>query len=221
MPQLTLLQLREKVRRLGGYENSQVDTDAFIDESINEGLAELVELVSDQFQGHYDTSSTVVTVANAQTVALPATCLNVRAIDRQFDATRHAPLRRISLTQGYGYQGTGAPQAYMLHGGAAPGVIRLFPVPDAVYTLRVTFEPLFTALVVDADSFDFRNGWEEYLFHAALLRLDAKEERPLGDRMGLIERARQRIIGSAAKRNSSEPEYLVNWNATTASTETP
>lgn len=211
MPAFTLIQLREAVRTKGDYPSSAVMTDAFVTQAINEALAELVELVSDQFQGYYDTTSTVVTVAGTQTVNLPSTMLNLRALDRQIATDRHTPLSRISLTQSYAYQGRGAPRAYTLHGGTAPGTIRLFPVPDAVYTLRVTFESLFTALSADGDSFDFRNGWEEYVHQAALLRLDAREERPLGDRMALIERAKERIIRSASKRNSAEPEYLTSW----------
>ena len=211
MPAWTLLQLREAVRTKGDYPSSPVMTDAFVTQSINEALAELYELVSDQFQGHYDTSSEVVTVAGTQTVNLPAAMLNLRALDWKRATDHYTPLRRISMTQSYAYQGRGLPSAYMLYGGTAPGTIRLFPVPSAVYTLRVTYEPLFTALASDSDSFDFRNGWEEYVHQAALLRLDAREERPLGDRMGLIDRARQRIIGSAGKRNSAEPEYLSTW----------
>jgi hypothetical protein len=208
VPVITLASLRAKVLRLGDYAGSEVMSDAFVDESINQGLAELVDLVGDVFQDHFLTTATVNTVAGTQTVNLPASFYDLRALDREVSTEQHVPMRRIQLLQATRYGGRGVPRAYMLHGGTAPGTIRLFPIPDAVYTLRVTFDPLFTELSADADTFDFRNGWEEYVIHAALLRLDLKDEKPVSERMAMIERAKARIVGSAAKRNSAEPEYL-------------
>lgn len=216
MPSFTLTELCDAIRAKGEYENSSIFTDAFLTDWVNEAIAELVELVGDQFAGYYATSSTVVTVANTQTVSLPATFKDLLALDYQQDVTHHTPLRRINLGETYHYQGTGKPRAYMLHGGTAPGTIRLFPVPDAVYTLRVTFEPLFTQLSAGSDSFDFRNGWEDYVHQLVLLQCDMREERSVQERLMKIERAKSRIIGSAQKRNSAEPEHLVDWAAVPA-----
>lgn len=102
----------------------------------------------------------------------------------------------------------------MLHGGTAPGTIRLFPMPDGVYTLRVTYEPLFTALADDADTFDFRNNWEEYVVELLALKIEMRENRSINERMVGVQRTRARIVGSAAKRNSAEPEHLVDWAQT-------
>lgn len=217
MPSFTLSQLRDSVRDLGDYRNSSVFTDVLLTEFINEAIAELFELVTGQFEGYYDTSTTVTTTAGVQTVDLPADLYILRALDRELDAERHAPLSRIGYGDTYRYQGRGSPRAYMLWGGSTssqPGTARLFPVPDAVYTLRVTYQPLFTPLSADGDTFDFRNGWQEMVFQAALLRCDQREERPLNDRLALIERAKERIISSAGKRNSAEPEHLTDWSRT-------
>lgn len=217
MASKTLLQLRTAIRDAGDYSNASgiyTNTpfpDDVVTRYVNEALAELYEIVSDQFQGYYDTTATAVTVAGTQTVNLPASFYELRALDRQVETERYVPLRRINLIEQYRLQGRGAPLGYMLHGGTAPGTVRLFPIPDAVYTLRFTYEPLFTPLALDADSFDFRNGWEELVIQAALLRMDMREERSIGERMAMIERAKARIIGSAAKRNSAEPEYLSGW----------
>lgn len=200
--------MRNAVREVGDYPLSQVMTDAFVTDSINKALAEFYDLVSGTFEGFYDKTATVATVAGTQTVNLPSDFYNLRAIDRQLDAENFSPLTRLVFRDTYSYGGRGIPSGYMLHGGTAPGVMRLWPIPDSVYTLRVTYEPLFAQLAADGDTFDFRNGWEEYVIHAALLRLDAREERQLGDRMALIERAKQRILTSAEKRNSAEPDYL-------------
>lgn len=207
MPVLTLAELRE--RALGtDYVNSTVFTSAVVNRFINEAMAELYEIVSSQHEGHFDTTATVVTAAGVQTVNLPSDFYDLRALDRQIDTAgeQHVPLRRINLMQTYGLQGRGKPQGYMLHGGTAPGTVRLWPIPDGVYTLRVTYEPLFDQLEDDTDSFDFRNGWEDLVIQSARMRMAAEEERPFD--ATILERAQQRIVTSANKRNSAEPDYL-------------
>lgn len=208
MPSFTLLELRDQVRTIGDYANSSVMTDAFVTDSINKALAELYELVTDTFQGYYTTTANVVTVAGVQNVALPTDFYALRALHRVVDSERFAAMRRVNLIEADRYSGQSTPVAYMLWGGTAPGTIRCLPIPDGVYTLRVTYDPLFLPLVADEDAYDFRNGWEELVIQLALLRLDQREERPLGDRMAVIERHKARIIGSAFKRDESEPEYL-------------
>ncbi len=208
MPSFSLSQLRSAVRTLGDYDNSAVMTDAFVDDSINKALAELFELVTDAFEGYYTTTGTVTTADGEETVALPADFYDLRALDRDLGDNAFEPLERITLAQSYRYAGSSIPRAYMLHGGTAPGTIRLWPIPNDAYDLRITYDPLFSPLVDDEDTFDFRNGWEEYVIQAALLRLDQREERPLGDRMQVIERSKARIVAAAKKRDSAGPEYL-------------
>ncbi len=208
MPSFSLSQLREKVRVLGDYPPSEVMTDTFVDESVNQGLAELFELVTDSWEGFYTVVGTVTTTADTETVALPADFFELRALDRDLGDNEFAPLERITFSQTYRFSGSSIPRAYMLHGGTAPGTIRLWPVPDGAYDLRITYDPLFTPLVDDEDEFDFRNGWEEYVITAALYRLDEREERPLGDRLAKLQRLETRIRASAKKRDSAGPEYL-------------
>jgi hypothetical protein len=208
MPTFTLAQIRTAIRELGDYPVSLVFSDSVVTRYVNEAIADLRRVVGTTYEGFYDTTSTVATAAGTQTVNLPSDFLSLRAIDRQLDSENFTPLDRLNFRDTYAYGGRGVPIGYMLHGGTAPGVVRLFPIPDAVYTIRFTYEPLFTQLVNDGDTFDFRNGWETYVHHSALLRMDAREEKPLGERLQLIERARQDILYEANNRNCAEPDYL-------------
>lgn len=210
MPTITLSTLRTSVRKLGDYENSSRITDAFLTEVINRSLADYYELMSNSHQGYFDKVGTVSTVANTQTVNLPSDFYDLRAIDRDLGSSRFVPLRRLSMIETYRYPGTGTPVGYMLFGGTAPGTVRLFPIPSAVITLRLTYEPLFTALSADGDSFDFRNGHEQIVIYGALVELDVREERDASTHLALLERHKERVRTSAAKRDSNEPEYLVS-----------
>lgn len=208
MPAFTLAQLIEKVRRLGNYENVARITDTFITECINMALSALYDAVSESYAGHYDTFASLTTTAGDATINLPADFYELRAIDRDLGSNEFLPLRRINLIQSYRYSGSGAPQAYMLHGGTAPGTLRVWPVPDQAYALRITYEPLFTALALSGDSFDFRNGWERFVIYDALVQIDIRELQPIGEHKAIADEMLTKIRASAQRRDSAEPEYL-------------
>lgn len=213
MASFTLTQLRDQVRRLGHYENSTAFTSAFLNEWINKGLEEYHEVVADSFEGYLDkVDASLVTVSGTQTVALPSDFYRLRALDKQLGTYEHVPLRHLSLLDSYRFQGQGSPAGYMLFGGttnALPGRIRLFPVPDAVYTLRLTYVPTFTALVSDADTATFLPNGDEFVVYAALVHLDERDERNPAVRMQQRDAAKARLVGAAARRDSGEPEYLI------------
>lgn len=214
MPSRTLSDLRDRVRRLGDYENATNKiTNALLTEFINYGIAELYDLITDTFEGFFLKTGTVTTSNGDQTVALPSDCAFLRALDRDHGDNRFSPLRRINLLQSYRYSGTGEPFAYMLHGddttvNSGPGTIRLWPIPDAAYSLRVTYDAIWTALSADGDTFFFHNHWEQFVVYTALVQVCLREERSAAEFQAMADRARERIVGSARKRNSAEPEYL-------------
>lgn len=204
MATFTLTTLRDEVRDLGDYNNSSKITDAFLTRQINKALGEYADLLDERWEGYRDTTGTVSTVANVATVALPADFLKARAVDL-LDGGRYYPLRKLGIRSSYGYDAsTGKPTGYMQVGAN----LELFSTPNAVYTIRLRYIPTATVLVSDSDSITVPNGWEDFILHTALLRIDEKEERPLQDRKDTIAAARQRIIAAASDRNVAEPEYL-------------
>ena len=205
----TLATLRSRVRTLGTYENSSVFTDAVINTEINAALGELYELMADTWESYFDTASTVSTVAAQEHVDLPATFWRLRGVDILVGG-KYRELRRIGFGERNHYQTSGRPLAYRLASGGARGRIILHPTPNAVETIRVNFPPTFTPFSADGDSFEFYTGFDDYLVTRALLSLDQREERPLGERQQELERQRQRVIKAAGSRNAAEPQYLVN-----------
>ena len=204
MSTFTLTTLRDRCRVLGDYTRSSVITDAFLTEQVNDAIGEYSDLLDERWEGYRDTTGTIPTVANTATVALPANFLKARAVDI-LDSDRYRPLERLQLRGIYRFENrTERPVGY-LHVGTN---LELFPTPDAVYTIRLRYVPTATVLVADADTIDVPNGWEGFIIHTALLKVDEKEERSLGDRLQIIDRYRQRIINAAADRNTAEPEYL-------------
>jgi hypothetical protein len=215
MAAITLATVRGRVQQLGNYENSARFTTAFLNDQINEALFELYELLSNVHEGYFDIETTLSTVASTVGVSLPADFWRLKGVDVRLSANdRWYPLRQISAAERnrYQWQTTGCPRAFRETAGGTRGQLTLYPTPDAVYTLRILYEPTRTALSGDSDSFEDWNGWADYVVHGALLRCDIREQRPLGDRQAVLAAIKDRIAKGATERRSSEPEYLVVHN---------
>lgn len=203
MTSFTLATLRTRVAALGDYTNSSVFTPTLLTEYVNEGIGEYRDLIDETFEGYFDKVGTVATVAGTATVALPADFLKARAID-VLDSGEYRPLVKFAIAQTYRYTQRGTPDGYM----QIASNLELFPTPDAVYTIRLRYMPVATPLVGDSDAIDVPNGWEGLIIHVALLKCDEREERPLGDRLAIIDRYRQRVRSAAKTRNVAGPTYL-------------
>lgn len=203
MSAIDLQTLRATVRFRGDYQSVRKFPDADVDKEIQSAFGEFYELVVEAHEGWFDTDATVSTVASQAFAALPEGTWIVRGVDL-LDGSEYCALRRIgpAARNRYGSD-TGQPQAYRLTARGAD----LYPTPDAAYTLRVTYTPRAPELA-EAQPREWYNGWEEYVIEATLLRLDRREQRPLGDRMATLEKLEKRIRRAASERNENEPELL-------------
>jgi len=209
MATITLSAMRDIIRFRGSYENSTKFTDARVNVEINASLAELHELMADTWEGYFDTSTTTPTVAAQEHVDLPATFWRLRGVDVLIGG-RYRELDQIGFGERNAYQTSGRPCAYRSAAGGARGRLILYPTPNAVYTIRINYVPTVTALAADGDTIEAYNDWSEYVIMGALLRLEQREERPLGEIQQELERLRQRIVKAAGSRRAAGPELLVN-----------
>lgn len=213
MPARNRADLRTDIREIGSYENSSVFTDGYLNRALDKAMHELHALIVNANEDYYLTYGSVATVANQQHVDLPAGVFKVRAVARSLGGDEYVPLRRLSLPQMYEHGSKGTPTAYSYQkavGGGSPfGALMFWPIPDAVYTIRLVYVPTATLFSDDVTAIDFGEGWDDYLIHAALLRCDMREERDLGDRMGLLQRYTEMVRASVGQRDRNEPEYLI------------
>lgn len=190
------------VRLRGDYLSSLTFTVAYLTHEIQAAWAELYELVAETYEGWWDKSSTLPTVAAQGFIGLPVDCWRVQGIDI-LCGNEYRQLRQIGISQRNRYgASTAQPLAYRL---SVRG-IELYPTPNAAYTLRVNYTPIVTTL---DDTGIQLYGWEEYVITGALLRLDQRSEKPTGERQAELERCKQRVIMAAQRRRQQEPEYLV------------
>lgn len=201
MSAIDLATLRAAVRFRGDYQNTSKFPNADVDREIQASFAEFYELVADTYEGYWDTSSNVTT--QRATIPLPADVWRVQGIDR-LDGDQYVELRQIGPGDRNRFTTeTGTPIAYRL---MAAGPL-LFPAADTTYTYRITYIPLAPALQ-ESNAREWFNGWENLVINLTLLKLDQREQKPLNERLAVIDRERARIVSGASKRKSQEPEYL-------------
>lgn len=201
----TLAELITIVRNRGDARNTVRFPDSYLTTELQAAFAEGYELVVQQNEGFYDQQANVTTAANTAFVALPAgppVCWIVRAIDR-VEGPDFVPIPRIGIKDRNRYgTTTGKPVAHRL---TARG-IDLYPTPDAVYTLRVTYTP--AAPTLDTTAREFYSSWEEYAVYGALIRLFESQGRDSSKWQQQLDRTAARIKSGADQRDASGPEYL-------------
>lgn len=197
----TLAELNAIVRFRGDFRNSIRFPDVNVNSEIQAAFGEFYELVADVNEGYWDTTGTALTTASTAFVALPADAWRVRAIDR-FETPDYIELVQIGISDRNWFSATtDKPRAYRL---TARG-IDLYPTPDAIYTLRVTYTPTAPVLSVARE---YYNGWEEYVIYGALIRLAENEERDTSEWQNRVDRQAARIKGAASGRRQQEPERI-------------
>lgn len=190
------------VRFRGDLRNTVRFPDANLTTEIQAAFAEGYELIVQQNEGFYDTTGTVSTVAATAFVALPSGTWIVRAIDRQ-EGSDWVPVPRVGVKDRNRYGTTnGRPVVHLL---TARG-IDLYPTPDAIYTLRVTYTPV--APTLDTTQREYYNSWEEYTVFGALVRLYDNQGRDSGPWQKQLGIQADRIRRGADQRDASGPEYL-------------
>lgn len=202
MSVLTLAQIRAIVRFRGDFRNTIRLPDANIDSEIQSSFGEFYELVADVNEGYWDTTTSLLTTASTAFVALPADAWRQRAMDR-FDSPDFVPMMRVGISDRnrFGVT-TGKPRGYRF---TARGV-DLYPTPDLIYTLRLTYTP--RAPAIGSYSGEYYNSWEEYTIYGALIRLAENEERDTSEWQARCDRQAARVKAGASGRDSTEPERI-------------
>lgn len=225
MALLTLSQIRTAVRNREDYSNSRVFTTAILNDYINSALAELYGTIIGVDEDYYTVLLNTTTQAGVHKADLPAEFYKLNGVDRLVDGAlpstptdvtdaTYLPLKRVPLSERNRYPGRGRPIGYRLQERQESGEPRLwlYPIPDAVYYLRLFYTPVFTPLVDDDETstFDMWNGYEELPVQMTLLRCYLREERPTGEIEREIARLMERIRNEADGRDTSEPPYLTD-----------
>ena len=209
----TLLQLRTRARQLADQVNSSAVSDSELTDMVEEGKAELYELIVDTHDDYAVTSSTVSLVAGTGAYALPADFLKERAVDLvsggqslTIPPFEFRERNRYSFMSGIGPQGAG--YRYSVIGAN----IRFIPTPSASGTATLWYVPQVAAFSGDADTLpvSMARGWDRYIVVYAAMRMLMKEESDVSVHQTELARIGGRIVANAATRRAGDPGRIVD-----------
>jgi hypothetical protein len=202
----TLSSIRAIVRFRGDFPLSTKFSEANVNTEIQAAWSELHELLEPS--GYWDKSNTITTVASQAYQALPADCWKVKGVDI-LEGSDYSQLDQIGIADRNRYgSATDQPRAYRL----TERGVDLFPTPNAIYTLRITYARAVTALAESSPTTEMFNSWEEYVIASAIIRLAMREQRQgVQEWMVIRDDTKARIL-KGAERQLQEPQYLTLYD---------
>jgi hypothetical protein len=221
---VTLLQLRTWVRQRAHIENGGHCDDAEINDLINAGIRKLHRLLTQAFGPEYfKKSAALATVANTKTVALPADFYKLISLwwddgSEVLKRMRRATEEEIERQwEGQGW--TPWARGMRMEWDSWPkyavraATIEFVPTPTAVHQLTLNYSPPATKLILDADTLDGYNGFEEFVAWDATAEVLAKEESDPSYAIRQVDLLTL-DIAATADRDQSEPTCIqdtVGW----------
>ena len=182
MTSVTLLQIKTRAREKADMENSNFIADPELLNYINEAYFNWYDLVVEAFEDYYLSADPfeVTLAAGVSIIDLPADFYKLAGLDKaisvgsdRFYTLKKTHWRGRNQTQNrFSYYGLQPQVTYrifkdkiqMTPKAAAPGAYKLFYIPTA------------TALVLDIDTIDTYNGFENLLIIDVAIKMLAKEE---------------------------------------------
>lgn len=172
---ITFGALKSRVKFLGRFERSRVVSDARVGEAVNNGIETVWDVLLKRRPDSYVLEVAAATIANNPAVALAARFYKLRMVSI-LDAGIYWRVRAHNLSERDKLEATragGSPRSlkYRIQGGS----LYFAPTPTRVYTLQVHYLPAFADLVVDADTFDGINGYDDLAVMLALVELKGRD----------------------------------------------
>lgn len=210
----TLAQLREEALERSDNVGNDAITTAFANTLINQGIAELVDLLVASDPERYYATETITTTAGTASYAPVAT--NVRSVigvSLVIDDQR-IPIEPLLVQERVGPRdwipaGRYPNTRYALRGNGAGTRLHFDPDPGTnTYELIYVAQP--PTLTADIDTFDGFAGWEDYVVFFAVIGMKDKLEEDSSFPRADLAKVRERIKCYAAERDAGSPPRIAN-----------
>jgi hypothetical protein len=224
MPTYTLSELTSGARRRSDQENSDLCSNAEVEDYLQQGNTALYDILAQDHYGLFETRTTVQTAAGVDTVSISplddGTPYKLLEVDLLWQG-RYYPLRRYNRSERglrEGIEGWSHPSQVryrmVLEGPGAYDtmgwVLRFTPTPQAVHDIRITYMPEPPTLSNSA-LFPIP-GWAEYIMLYAAIQMAMKEESKTMVVMleGKLMQCQERILNHIRTPDAGQGETIPN-----------
>ena len=206
---LTLAQIRTQARQRADMEGSNFVPDTELTSYVNASIAELYDILVSRFEDYYILDTTATVTSGSDSFALPASFYKLKGLDFDIGGGQYETVRAfqfIERNENYNAGTSSTLMRYRILGGN----IKLSPLSEAAGNYKLWYIPRFTALVLDSDSFDGINGWNEYVIVDCAIKMLNKEESDSSAFVAQKKALLDRIEAMASDRDAGEPQSIVD-----------
>jgi hypothetical protein len=212
----TLLELRDEVRQRADMENSELIADAELTRYINQSIARLHGKIAQAGEGDFEAQDNIPTTVGGFQFALNADFWRLAAVPPYLSIggkahflRRFTPAERphlLTATDGADpWSDAGGQLYYRL---VDDDTIEFLPPATRVTTVTVTYVRAAPALAADADTYDGRNGWDEWVVLDAAVKCLMKEESDVRALIAERDALWEEIKPQAAAKDLVEPDRV-------------
>ncbi len=208
---VTLEELRDRVRRQADVRSTIRWTDPIINDLINEAVAELQDLileVNDSYLLSFDQPNIVSGTAS---VALPADFYKLKGVDVLDSNGNWKTLERFNFQDRHLVESPITSRTSLMY--TVQGTNLVFhaePGWSQASGITIWYWYVLADLVNDADVLDGQNGWDKYIVYKVALEIMVADEQDVTALAALFGLLQQRIRKAARARDRANPPVMRN-----------
>lgn len=217
----TLGNLKTEILRQADMENSEfvnpadyaTDPDnAELTHMVRGSIKELYDILVKSNEDYFIDEYVIATVAAQRDYDFPTDFYKFIGLDWIDTSGRVYPLKQYLFRERekYSNRTSGSNQGRNLRYRVMGSKIRLLPVPSAIMNLTLTYIPTPTLPLDDADTFDFIQGWDDWVKWDCVTKCLIKEESDPAAAMAERQKAQIRLLEMIQNRDSNEPQRVLN-----------
>lgn len=152
------------------------------------------------------------TTPNVKDYALPDDYYKFVGLDYVDSSGRVYPCKRFLFRERekYNNQSSGNNQGYNLRYRLLGNNIRLLPMPTSAFTMLLYYIPVPTVPIKNTDSFDFIQGWEDFVVWDCVIKCLSKEESDVTVAMTERNKVEEKIMKMRENRDANEADRVLN-----------
>ena len=200
---VTLAYLKEQVRARADQQNSQFISDAELTDYINGSASSLYDMLVKAAEDYYVVSQVVPIVQGTNEYTLPTNFYKVLGVDYTVNS-KPVPMSRFNFRDRHLYNYLDARPEIVRYATWGNSVV-FRPQAPQIANFTIWYVPAITKMVLDTDTIDGVNGWEEYIILDAAIKCMVKEESDTTALMTQLALVKERITTMSKDRDQGEP----------------
>jgi len=206
---VSLLELRDRVRRHADVRSVVRWTDAIINDLIDEAVPELQDLILSENDTYNIESYTFGIVSGTDTYGLPAEFYKMKGVDILDSQGDWRPIERFSWGDRLTQSEVSTSRTDLMYKVLGPSIVfHVEPGWTQAAGCRLWYWPVLADLVNDGDTINGHNGWDKFIVFKVAMEILQADKRDATTIAALLGQQDQRVRKAAAIRDRGNPPVV-------------